>query len=94
LDRNVYWGPVEYRDLAVAPGGDWALPEKVAFIKPHTWAWQTEYRIVVGRRGAFAVENVDLALENGPGDLSTAAAGNPLILAVGDLSRIAQLHRF
>jgi hypothetical protein len=92
--RNVYRGPVEYRDLAIAPGGDWALPEKVAFIKPPAWSWQTEYRMVVGRKGAFAVENVDLALENGPGDLTAVAAGNPLILAVGDLSRIAQLHRF
>ena len=92
--RNVYRGPVEYRDLAIPPDGDWALPERVAFIKPQAWSWQTEYRMVVGRKGAFAVENVDLALENGPGNLATAAAGNALILAVGDLSRIAQLHRF
>uniref|UniRef100_B0T0W8 Uncharacterized protein n=1 Tax=Caulobacter sp. (strain K31) TaxID=366602 RepID=B0T0W8_CAUSK len=95
LDRqNVYRGPVEYRDLAAAPGGDWALPEKLAFIKPPAWSWQTEYRMVVGRKGAFAVENVEVALENGLGDLTAAAIGNPLILAVGDLSRIAQLHRF
>lgn len=92
--RNVYRGLVEYRDVAIAPGGDWALPEKVAFIKPPGWAWQAEYRMVVGRKGAFAVENVDVALENGPSDLAAAAAGNPLMLAVGDLSRIAQLHRF
>jgi hypothetical protein len=95
LDRNVYWGPVEYRDLAAAPGGDWALPEKVAFFKPPGWSWQAEYRMVVGRKSAFAVENVELALETGPGDLGAAAdAGVPLTLAVGDLSRIAQLHRF
>jgi len=92
--RNVFRGTVEYRDLAIAPGGDWALPEKVAFIKPPAWSWQAEYRMVVGRKGAFAVENVDLALENGLGDPIVAAAGSPLILAVGDLSRIARLHRF
>jgi len=92
--RNVYRGPVDYRDLTSAPGGDWALPEKVAFIKPPAWSWQIEYRMVVGRKGAFAVENVGLALENGLGDLTAVPAGDPLILAVGDLSRIAQLHRF
>lgn len=92
--RNVYRGAVEYRDPATAPGADWALPEKVAFIKPPAWSWQMEYRMVMGRRGVFAVENVDLALENGPCGLTAAAAGSPLILAVGDLSRIAQLHRF
>jgi hypothetical protein len=91
--RNVYRGPVEYRDLSIAPGADWALPEKVAFIKPLAWSWQTEYRMVVGRKGAFAVENVEVALENSPGDLA-AAPGNALTLTVGDLSRIAQLHRF
>ena len=50
--------------------------------------------MVVGRKGAFAVENVGVALEKGPADLTADAAGNPLILTVGDLSRIAQLHRF
>lgn len=92
--RNVYRGPVEYRDLAAPPGSDWALPEKVAFIKPQTWSWQTEYRMVIGRKGAFAIENVDVALEDGPTDLAADTAEDPLILTVGDLSRIAQMHRF
>jgi hypothetical protein len=92
--RHVFWGPVEYRDLAMTPGGDWALPEKVAFIKPPAWAWQAEYRMVVGRKGAFAVENVEVALVNGTGDLTAVATGSPLILSVGDLSPIAQLHCF
>lgn len=94
LDRQVYRGKVEYRSLTIAPGGDWALPEKVALIKPKAWRWQAEYRMIVGRKGAFAVENVDLALERGPVDLAADAVGNPLTLRVGDLSRIAQLHRF
>lgn len=92
--RNVYRGPVEYRDFATAPGGVWALPEKVAFIKPPAWSWQAEYRMIVGSKGAFAAENVDVALENGPADLAADAAGDPLVLSVGDLSRVAQLHRF
>lgn len=92
--RNVHRGLVEYRDLAHAPGTDWALPEKVAFIKPQDLAWQAEYRMIVGRKGAFAAENVDLALENPLSDHPVVAVGDPLILSVGDLSRIAQLHCF
>ena len=92
--RNVYRGPVDYRELDTAPGAYWALPEKIAFVKPPAWSWQTEYRLVVGRKGAFAVENVDLALENSSANFAADSTGDPLILAVGDLSRIAQLHRF
>jgi len=96
LDRkHLYHGSVDYRSMEAAPGADWALPEKVAFIKPEGWSWQDEYRIVVGKKGAFNVENVECALETGDGD-NVAATGerNPLILKVGDLSRIAELHRF
>jgi hypothetical protein len=94
LDRHVYSHAIDYRDLAAAPGIDWALPERVAFIKPDGWAWQKEHRIVVGRKGAFAVENVDLALETG-GGVPTPAAGvaDPLVLHVGDLSKVTTLHR-
>jgi hypothetical protein len=92
--QHVYRGPVEYRDLAIAPGSDWALPSKVAFIKPQAWAWQAEYRMVVGRKGAFAVENVEVTMDNGAGDPVTVAPGDPLVLAVGDLSRIALMHSF
>lgn len=92
--RKAYWGPVDYRELTATPGGDWALPERVAFIKPQAWAWQAEYRIVVGRKGAFAVENVEVALMNGTTANAASAGGNPLILTVGDLSRIAEVHRF
>ena len=91
--RNVYRGPVDYRELSVMPGADWALPERVAFIKPPAWSWQAEYRIVVGRKGSFGVENVSLALEMGAADHSVAMRRNPLVLAVGDLSHTAQLHR-
>jgi hypothetical protein len=94
LDCHVYRGNVEYRDPIRDPLGDWALPERVAFNKPPAWSWQKEYRMVVGLKGAFAVENVDLALENGPQDFRSAAVTAPLNLAVGALSRITQLHRF
>ncbi|PIC01708.1 hypothetical protein [Caulobacter sp. X] len=92
--RNVYRGAVEYRALSALPGGDWALPEKVAFIKPPDWSWQAEYRIVIGRKGTFRAENVSLALEIGPGESSVAMQREPLVLNVGSLSPIAQLHRF
>lgn len=94
LDRKgVFSRVVDYRKLAAAPGADWALPERVAFIKPEGWAWQKEHRIVMGRKGAFAVENVECALETDGGKVADRlASADPLILHVGDLSKIAQLH--
>jgi hypothetical protein len=93
--RHLYSGPVAYRSLEAAPGADWALPERVAFIKPEGWSWQDEYRIVVGMKGAFDVENVECALEVGDGEKTAVTGGHdPLILSVGDLSGIAELHRF
>ncbi len=86
LDRRVYSRTVDYRSLAAAPGVDWALPERVAFIKPEGWAWQNEHRIVLGLKGTFDVENVECALESGqrePG--APPASADPLILHVGDL---------
>lgn len=96
LDGNrVLSRDVDYRNLAATPGADWALPERVAFIKPEAWAWQKEHRIVIGRKGAFAVENVECALEAGGPEVALAhAAHDPLILHVGDLSKISELHVF
>lgn len=96
LDRNgIYSREIDYRKLVTAPGTDWALPERVAFIKPEDWKWQREHRIVMGRKGAFAVENVECALENDGGEVSVSAtATDPLILHVGNLSKIAKLHKF
>jgi hypothetical protein len=93
--RDIYSREVNYRKLAAAPGADWALPERVAFMKPEGWAWQKEHRIVMGRKGAFAVENVECALEKDGGEVTVGTAGtDPLILHVGNLSNIAKLHAF
>ncbi len=93
--QGIYSQEVDYRKLTVAPGVDWALPERVAFIKPEGWAWQKEHRVVFGRKGAFAVENVELAVETEGFELALAVADrDPLILHVGDLSRFAGLHQF
>lgn len=96
LDRNhVYSDVVDYRKLTTAPGADWGLPERVAFIKPEGWAWQKEHRIVIGRKGAFAVENVECALESDTGLAPPSPpASDPLIIHVGNLSKFAKLHRF
>ncbi|MGK2912071.1 MAG: hypothetical protein ACSLE1_20055 [Sphingobium sp.] len=93
--QGIYSQEVDYRKLAVVPGVDWALPERVAFIKPESWAWQKEHRIVFGRKSAFAVENVELALETEGFEIALADADHdPLILHVGDLSRFTTLYRF
>ena len=95
LDRHVHSRPVDYRRPAAAPGVDWALPERVAFIKPEGWAWQKEHRIVLGLKGAFDVENVDCALESNPRPpAAPVAPAAPLILHVGDLSKMTELHQF
>ena len=95
LDRRIYSRAIDYRKLSEAPGIDWALPERVAFIKPVDWRWQKEHRIVIGRKGAFAVENVDLALEFGGAPVTANdTAADPLILHIGNLSKITALHAF
>lgn len=95
LDRNLLpHGPVDYRGPDAAPAADWALPEKVALMKPDGWGWQNEYRIVIGKKGAFDVENVALTLQTGPQPLAPIVNHAPLILTLGDLSGITELHTF
>lgn len=95
LCHEVHHGSVEYRSLETKPGVDWALPEQVAFIKPEAYGRQNEYRIVVGNRAAFDVENVELTLQKGePENAAEQSKADPLILTVGKLGRIAKLHQF
>src|SRR3546814_2171283 len=53
---NVHARQVEYRALDKEPAVDWTLPERLAFIKPEEFAWQDEYRVVIGNKGALGVE--------------------------------------
>ena len=96
LDRNrILRGPVTYRSVKAEPMADWALPERVAFIKPESYAGQDEYRIVVGVKGAFSVENVELTIRMEPLEAHPPGqTGEPLIMKLGDLSKITELHRF
>lgn len=93
--RRIFHGPVTYRPMKAEPLADWALPETVTFIKPGSYAGQDEYRIVVGLKGAFAVENVDLTIRLDPLEPHPIVpVGEPLIMKLGDLSAITELHRF
>lgn len=96
LDRNrILSSPLTYRSVITEPLADWALPERVAFIKPETYAEQDEYRIVVGMKGAFSAENVDLTIRLDPLEPHPLVPiGEPLIMKLGDLSTISELHRF
>jgi len=94
MDRAVFFKEVEYRAQQAPPGVQWALPEQVAFVKPLGWAWQKEFRVVVGKRGVFAVHNLDMQLENGPQQLAPRVHNEPLILTVGSMARVANLIRF
>ena len=92
--NNLHSRTVDYRPVGTEPGIDWALPERVAFIKPEAFAWQDEYRIVIGNKGAFDVENVELALVGEGATTERVDEGSgSLILKVGNLSRIAKLHK-
>lgn len=97
LERKcVHHGPVDYRDVEAVPAADWALPEKVGRIKPPDWAWQREYRVLVGKKGAFDPENVRLTLERGPQPAPPAGAvpDPPLSVRLGNCSNGMRLHRF
>ena len=96
LDRGrILSGPVSYRSLKAEPLVDWALPGRVAFIKPESYAGQDEYRVVVGLKGAFSAENVDLTIRLDPSEPHPLEpVGEPLILKLGDLSAMVELHRF
>ena len=50
---NVFARPIDYRGLNREPGADWALPERLAFMKPEAFAWQDEFRVVIGNKGAL-----------------------------------------
>ena len=96
LDRSrILNGAVSYRSVKAEPMADWALPERVAFIKPDTYAKEDEYRIVVGMKGAFSVENVEITIRMEPLETHPPGeTGEPLIMRLGDLSGITELHRF
>lgn len=92
---NVFARAIDYRGLDHEPGADWALPERLAFIKPAAFAWQDEFRIVIGNKGALGVENVDTHLEADGHNLAVAyEERDPLVVKLGDLSRITTLRKF
>jgi hypothetical protein len=91
---HVFHGPVEYRQQETQPIVKWALPEQVSFIKPPAWQWQSEYRIVVGRKGAFDVENVVTTLECGEAANMAPPQRRPLTLAVGSILQGTIVHKF
>ena len=92
--ERVYHQVIDYRPPDAPPKGDWALTEKLAFIKPTSFQRQDEYRIVIGKKGAFEVYNGEYRLTTGPGERPPPAQSSPLFLTVGSLKRVTQLHRF
>ena len=88
-------GAVRYRYSDELPGTTWAQPNQLAFIKPPDFSWQQEYRIAVGRRGAFDLEAGTYSLQTGPEPPSEAASSDPAItLRIGTLHPRCRLHRF
>jgi hypothetical protein len=94
MDKTVHFGDVEYRQHEAPPGARWALPEQVAFVKPEGYALESEFRVVVGKKGVFDVHNLEMKLETGPQPPAPRVQHEPLVLKVGNLSRITNLLRF
>lgn len=92
--KHLPFGLVDYRNVDAVPAADWALPDKVALMKPEGWSWQREFRILAGKKGAFDVHNVRMMLESGPRPVSPLITYAPLVLSVGNISQITTLHRF
>lgn len=92
--QQIHHGYVEYVRPEQEPGADWALPERVAFRKLEEFDWQNEYRIALGVRGAFNVENVICMLHTGPLPPPAPPANQPLMLNLGSLEEHARVHRF
>ncbi len=87
---------VTYHPRERPPIVDWALPDRVAFNKPASFAWQNEFRIAVGRWGAFDVENVVCSLVEGNAapDGRGDAGDDGFVIRVGGLGDMARLHTF
>lgn len=92
--ENLVCETVNHRNHEREPGVDWALPERLAFMKPESFAWQDEFRIAIGKRGAFDVQNVDCKLEQGTGaSAGIAPTQAELILRIGKMDDFTCLHR-
>lgn len=86
---------IDYRGPEQGPEADWALPEKIAFIKPTLFAWQDEYRYAIGRRNALDVHNVEVPLTSGTAQaVPVNSVPPPIILEIGNLYDHGRLHRF
>lgn len=87
-------GSMDYRSQAQVPLADWAIPEKIVFIKPERFGWQNEFRIALPKRGAFDAENVVLTLETGEASSPPAPTQEPIFVSVGNLTEFCRLRVF
>ena len=92
--EQVVCGNVDYRERSREPGVDWALPERLVLIKPNDFAWQDEFRIVVGKRDTMNVENVSLTIQTRSSAPVFEKVPAPIFLRVGKLTDVVTLHRF
>lgn len=90
---HIVHGNVEYREHTKAAGVDWALPERLALIKGKEFKWQDEYRIVIGKREAMDVENVEFTIGTQPPPHEVRLVHKPIFLGINRLTE-AVLHRF
>lgn len=92
--EQVVCGKVDYREHCREPDADWALPERLVLIKPVDFAWQDEFRIAIGKRGAMNFENVGLTIQTQRAAPVLEPVPSPIFMRVNTLADFATLHRF
>jgi len=93
--KRLVHGLVSYYEPETPPLAAWAVPEQVALSKLTRYERQAEYRLAVGRRRAFELENVQTQLTSTPGLAPTSLSGHPkAILTAGSLKAICRVHTF
>jgi hypothetical protein len=84
---------VKYYEWNEPPIVDWALPERITMRKPKIFEWQREYRLAVPIGDAFDVENVSVNLVPiNHFRTSEAKFPKPLVIRLGNLSKICRVH--
>ena len=89
-------GDVEYYQTALPPQEVWALPDRIVMNKPHNpFSEEEEHRFVFSRKAdAFAFENVDMKLMNGPAPRVPQGDYPFMLVKLGTMADCCRVHMF
>ena len=91
-EKFVVFDSVHYYSFAEPPMVDWALPERIALVKPERYRPQAEARAAFAVHGAFKPENVKVRLVPfGERRFPKATAHPEFIVRLGNLSSFCRV---